>query len=376
MDSPTTDMAQPAGTTWTAVADHDEINGALLGEMLAGRAAAVQLEESGISPTDKIRLKRKIRSGRRAHNELISRNAGLVHTIVNDVIPQTSAPSRDVEDLVQEAHIGLCNAVEYFDPSEGVPFHTFAATMIRYSVRAARTRMSHQMKVPPGADRVYRIAAGARNSLTTSLRREPTMAELKEAVTEHCMLWAYERIKDGSDTDMEHAAHAVLTRAGISAALNNFEALMLNAANVASLDFALGSDEDAATLADVLGAPDDHSSVFASAERMQYENMLDYLFGGLDDTLREVMIHRLGLASDKRWTLAHLSEEYGVSTGQITRATDRVMSRALSPVASYVYLYDGMSAQISEGTPSAAASRDASSSPMNAADMFRATSTV
>lgn len=54
----------------------------------------------------------------------------------------------DSEDLIQEAMIGLLNAIREFDPSRDVLFRTFAETCIRNRIRSAVTAASRDKHSP------------------------------------------------------------------------------------------------------------------------------------------------------------------------------------------------------------------------------------
>lgn len=53
-------------------------------------------------------------------------------------------PSFDVDDLKQEARIGLWRSVEAYDPSRGVPFRAFAMIRVRGAVLMASRRRAYK----------------------------------------------------------------------------------------------------------------------------------------------------------------------------------------------------------------------------------------
>lgn len=53
-----------------------------------------------------------------------------IEFIISDAKTET-----DIDDLMQEGYLGMCNAVDHYDLSAGVPFHSYASLWIRQGVR-------------------------------------------------------------------------------------------------------------------------------------------------------------------------------------------------------------------------------------------------
>lgn len=84
-----------------------------------------------------------------------------------------------LDDLVQVANIGLLKALERFDPSFGVSFHTFAsATMMGELRRHYRTVW--QVRMPRSLQERYILVNGAVDHLTSSYQRSPTPDEVAD----------------------------------------------------------------------------------------------------------------------------------------------------------------------------------------------------
>jgi len=82
-----------------------------------------------------------------------------------------------LDDLVQVARIGLLHAIDRFDPSFGVSFHTYASASILGELR----RYYHdtwRIRVPRRLQERHLSANHAMELLTMQLRRTPTMREL------------------------------------------------------------------------------------------------------------------------------------------------------------------------------------------------------
>lgn len=82
-----------------------------------------------------------------------------------------------VEDLIQEGVAGLLEALDRFDPSQGIDLKTFASRRIRGSIIDALRRDDIASR---GVRQRGRVIAEAENVLQHRLRREPTRAEVAE----------------------------------------------------------------------------------------------------------------------------------------------------------------------------------------------------
>ena len=74
--------------------------------------------------------KRSLKGDARARNELIQKNLRLAVSVAKKM----HRKGTDLEDLIQEANIGLMRAVERFDPTKGFRFSTYAHWWIRQAV--------------------------------------------------------------------------------------------------------------------------------------------------------------------------------------------------------------------------------------------------
>jgi RNA polymerase sigma-B factor len=85
-----------------------------------------------------------------------------------------------IEDLEQVACIGLLNAIDRFDPDRGTTFSSFAVPTILGELRRHFRDHTWALRVPRQLQELSVRIEHARDRLTTSLARPPTVAELSK----------------------------------------------------------------------------------------------------------------------------------------------------------------------------------------------------
>lgn len=99
-----------------------------------------------------------------------------------------------IEDLEQVASVGLLNAIDRFDPERGTTFASFAVTTILGELRRYFRDRTWALRVPRTLQELTLQIERARDELTASLRRQPTLAELSQhlGTSEELILQALE----------------------------------------------------------------------------------------------------------------------------------------------------------------------------------------
>ena len=82
-----------------------------------------------------------------------------------------------LDDLIQVARIGLLNAIDRFDPTFGVSFHTYASSTILGELRR-HYRSTWRLRVPRRLQERYLAVNRMTEQLTADLQRTPTATEL------------------------------------------------------------------------------------------------------------------------------------------------------------------------------------------------------
>ena len=148
-----------------------------------------------LSEEEKIALLREMQEtgSEAAREKLILGNLRLVLS----VIQRFTGRGEDVDDLFQIGVIGLIKAISNFDLSKDVRFSTYCVPMIAGELRR-HLRDSHAVRVSRSLrDLAYR-AMQAKERLTASLGKEPTVQQIADAVgTERAeVVLALESISD------------------------------------------------------------------------------------------------------------------------------------------------------------------------------------
>jgi RNA polymerase sigma factor (sigma-70 family) len=143
----------------------------------AGLSAATEL--GSCTDADRRRdLNATVRRGRRAEDEFVRRNVGLVHSIAAWYVGR----GLDLDDLRQAGFIGLLTAVRKFDPERGLKLSTMATYWIRQSVRRELENLGSSIRLPS-----YRHQQlNDRPDLRELLRR--ASAHLSASTTSHSVI--------------------------------------------------------------------------------------------------------------------------------------------------------------------------------------------
>lgn len=122
-------------------------------------------------------IQRAHQGDKEARDTLIEENMGLVYSVARRFLGR----GVDQEDLFQIGSIGLIKAVDKFDPAFQVRFSTYAVPMITGEIKRF-LRDDGMLKVSRSLKETACKAYQAREELERSLGREPTLAEIAQAL--------------------------------------------------------------------------------------------------------------------------------------------------------------------------------------------------
>jgi len=188
-----------------------------------------------------------------------------------------------LDDLVQVACVGIMKAIEGFDLEREVRFSSYATPTVLGEIKRHFRDKTWAMRVPRGMQELQIVLAKARDELTTTLGRSPTVQELADAVGQ----------------PFEEVLITIQSQ---------------EARRTRSLDEPTGED---VTLADVIGHTDPEIG------RAEIRVLLDDAFAVLSPRDQEVL--RLRFAEDL--TQTEIATRVGVSQMQVSRIVRQALHR-------------------------------------------------
>ena len=261
--------------------------------MERGRAAREEIIAAGKAVIkERERLDWQVDDGMAAREHLINANSRLVISVAKKYI------GRGVPflDLIQEGNIGLIRAAKKFDWRRGHKFSTYATWWIRQAVTRAIADQGRTIRVPVHmGDQINRLLR-ASHQLTQELGRDPTVAELAEA---------------------------------LNVTVRKAEQMIQVARRPISLETPT-DDEEESVLGDFIPDEDSPAPAEMVTSQMLREQLSDIL-----DTLppREVRILQLryGLLDGETYTLEEVGRKLGVTRERVRQIEAQALSRLRHP---------------------------------------------
>jgi RNA polymerase primary sigma factor len=237
-------------------------------------------------------------AGRRAHSEMVCANLRLVVSIAK----HRSFEGSGVEfiDRVQDGNAGLMHAADKFDPALGYKFSTYATWWIRQAITRGIGDRGRLIRLPVHVHEKLGLMRRVRRELTSRLDRDPTAAELADALE-----WPPATVQAMIDFSQP----------------------------VVSLDVLVGTEGDT-TLGDLLsdradidGRTDPVNCVIESAVARD----LDRALAVLSERAAEVVRRRFGLHGAPEQTLDEIGLHFGVTRERIRQIEAKAMTRLRLP---------------------------------------------
>jgi RNA polymerase primary sigma factor len=133
-----------------------------------------------LTPAEELRLARQVEKGDLAAKErMIEANLRLVVHVAKRF--QRAGHGLAFADLIQEGTLGLVRAVEKFDHRKGYRFSTYATIWIRQAIGRAIGDKGRTIRIPEQVGQRLRTLEREERKLAAELGREPLPSELAEA---------------------------------------------------------------------------------------------------------------------------------------------------------------------------------------------------
>jgi RNA polymerase sigma-B factor len=181
---------------------------------------------------------------RKARDELVAELMPLVRALAR----RYAGRGEQLDDLIQVGAIGLIKAIDRYDPSRGAELTTYAIPTIVGEIKRHFRDKGWSVHVPRGLKELNLRLSRRIESLTASLGRSPTIAEL--AVAEDV---SEEEVVEALETGMAYAAQSL--SAPVLAADEPSDLQTISA--IASVDPGFETTEDRVVLAAGLRALDE-----------------------------------------------------------------------------------------------------------------------
>ena len=220
----------------------------------------------------------------RARQRLLEANVRFVTTIAARYVTS----SLSYEELVSEGTIGLCIAVDRFDPARGMKFITYAVWWIRQRILAAVVPDQSIVRAPTNRQQDLMVIERHAKALAQDLQREPTDEEIMG--TMEC---ADRRYRD-------------------AVALRRRDR---------SLDVSIA--EDGPTRLESVPATDEPGD--DRVARLELEDWVDERLDELDARSRLIIRWYYGLDGDRASTLEQIGDRLGITRERVRQLRDAAL---------------------------------------------------
>ena len=247
-----------------------------------------------LSSEEELKLAERVAKGDVAAKKLLAEsNLRLVVSIAKRWVGRYNM---QLLDLIQEGNMGLLKAVEKFDYTKGFRFSTYATWWIRQAITRAMADQARTIRIPVHmVETIHKVSRTTRY-LFQKLGRDPTLAELSEAMN----------MSEDKIADIQKISQDPI-----------------------SLETPVGEDDDG-KIADFIEDPTIPPPLEATSENMLREQLLATI-ETLTPREQKVIKLRYGLDDNHTRTLEEVGKEFNVTRERIRQIEAKALRKLRHP---------------------------------------------
>ncbi len=283
------------------VAEQEKVNDMMLQKIMSevniDDSVKMYLKDIGrvplLSPQGELELAEKMSQGDEdAKRQLINANLRLVVSIAKRYVGR----GMQFLDLIQEGNLGLMKAVDKFDYTKGFKFSTYATWWIRQAITRSLADQARTIRIPVHMVETINKLTKISRTLLQKLGREPTQAEIAEAMG----------IPESRVADIQKIAQ-----------------------DPVSLETPIGEEDDS-HLGDFIEDKTTASQIEVAESKM-LKQQVEEILNTLAPREAAVLILRYGLKDGKPRTLEEVGKEFNVTRERIRQIEAKALRRLKHP---------------------------------------------